>query len=201
MKIFTVIYVLISSSGFTKEWAVIDGLSPTRKQELVTIPVFEHDEPNGTPFRVALRDAASKLLLDSFLWEGDMGDPQAHKRNKACWSPDGRYVAVAMRTGRLSATTAYFLVEHGRLIRVTAPDVWQKVLGTFKTSKAGPNGGTSPVAWTNKNHLTVCLIGSAETTSGRIPFHDHAIFAFDGGAGVVPSIHLENVEPAKDDSE
>ncbi|MBK1790255.1 hypothetical protein [Persicirhabdus sediminis] len=106
-----------------------------------------------------------------------------------------------MRAGRLSATTAYFIVERGKLTRLTPPDAWQNVLGRFKTTKAGPNGGISPVAWTDKNHLKVAVIGSAETTSGRIPFHYHAIFRFEGGDGVVPWIRLEGAVPAKDNSE
>lgn len=192
---------LIASSVLAEEWSVIDGTSPSQKQELVTIPIFDTDPPNGTPFRIALRDASSKQILDSFLWEGDMGDPNAHKQNKAFWSPGGRFVAVYMRSGRLSATTAYFIVERGKLIRVTPPDAWQNVLGRFKATEAGPNGGISPVAWTDRNRLKVAVIGSAEAESGRIPFHYHAMFKFKGGDGVVPWIRLESVESARDNSE
>ena len=193
--------IMIASSVFAEEWAVIDGTSPLTKQELVTIPIFESDPPNGTPFRIALRDVSSKQILDSFPWEGDMGDPQAHKENKAFWSPEGHYVAIYMRSGRLSATTAYFLVERGKLIRLTPPDAWQNVLGRFNATEAAPNGGISPVVWTDKNHLRVAVIGAAETKGGRIPFHYHAMFRFEGGDGVVPQICLESAEPAKDDSE
>jgi len=198
MKLAAIISLILTSSLIAEEWAVVDGLSPSKKQELVTIPIFDTDPPNGTPFRVALRDASSKEILDSFLWEGDMGDPQAHKQNKAFWSPDGQYVAVYMRAGRLSATTAYFVVERGKLIRVTPPDAWQNVLGRFNTTKAGPNGGISPVEWTDKNHLKMAIIGSADTKTGRIPFHFHAVYRFVSGE---PWVFLESVEPATDDSE
>jgi hypothetical protein len=198
MKLAAIISLILTSSLIAEEWAVIDGLSPSKKQELVTIPIFDTDPPNETPFRVALRDTASKEILDSFLWEGDMGDPQAHTRNTAFWSPDGQYVAVYMRAGRLSATTAYFVVERGKLIRITPPDAWQNVLGRFNTTEAGPNGGISPVGWTDKNHLKMEIIGSAETKTGRIPFHFHAVYRFVGGE---PWAFLESVEPAPDNSE
>ncbi len=201
MKIAATIYIIMASWVFAEEWAIIDGTSPLQKQELVTIPILDSDPPNGTPFRIALRDASSKQILDSFLWEGDMGDPQAHQQNKAFWSPEGQYVAIYMRAGRLSATTAYFIVERDKLIRVTPPDVWQNVLGRFNATKAGPNGGISPVAWTDKNNLRVEVIGAAETESGRIPFHYHAMLRFGGGDGVVPWIRLESAAPAIDNSE
>lgn len=197
MKLAAIVSAILTSSLIAEEWAVIDGLSPSEKQELVTIPSFDTDPPNGTPFRVALRDTASKEILDSFLWKGDMGDAEAHKSNKAFWSPDGQYLAVYMRSGRLSATTAYFLVERGKLTRLTPPDAWQNVLGRFNTTEAGPNGGISPLGWTDKIHLKVEVIGSADTGEGRVPFHYHAIFQFEGGEGVVPRIRIESAEPAE----
>ncbi len=198
MKLAAIISLVLTSSLIAEEWAVIEGLSPSRKQELVTVPVFETDPPNGTPFRVALRDTASKQILDSFLWEGDMGDPQAHTRNKAFWSPDGQYLAVYMPAGRLSSSTAYFVVERGKLIRITPPSAWQNVLGRFNTTAAGPNGGISPLEWTDKNQLKVDVIGSADTKSGRIPFHFHAVYRF---VDAEPWVFLQSVEPASDNSE
>ena len=171
---------------------MIDGMSPSQKHELVTVPKFDSDPLNGTPFRVALRDTTTKQILDSFLWEGDMGDLHAHKQNKAFWSPEGHCVAVYMRSGRLSATTAYFFVENGKLVRVSPPHVLQNVLGRFNTTKAGSNGGISPVKWVDKNHLRVSLRGSAETKDGRISFHYHAMFKFKD-----KWISLESAEPAK----
>ena len=197
MKMLVFILITLSSVVLGEEWPVADGVSPSKELELVTIPRFDTDPPNETPFRVALRDVSSKEILDSFLWGGDMGDAQAHKRNRAYWSPSGNYVAVYMRSGRLSATTSYFLVEGGKLIPMTAPDAWQNVLGRFNTTEAGPNGGISPVTWTDKNHLRVSVIGSAETADGRIPFHYHALFRFEGGNGVVPWIRLENAKRAE----
>lgn len=201
MKLAAIITLLITPFLFAEEWAVIDGVSPLEKQELVTIPSFDTDPPNGTPFRIALRDVASKKILDSFLWEGDMGDPHAHKRNRAYWSPEGQYLAVYMRSGRLSSATAYFFVEHGKLIRLTPPDVWQNVLGRFKTTEAGPNGGIAPAEWIDKNHLKVSAFGAADTKEGRIPFHYHGTLKFHGGDGVVPWIQLMNVSPAQNNSE
>jgi hypothetical protein len=192
--------ILICTFANAQEWPVLDGACPSKKEELVTIPIFDSDPPNGTPFRIALRDKQSKRVLDSFLWEGDMGDSEAHKQNKAYWSPDGQFLALYMRTGRLSATTAYFLVDRGKLVRVTAPDVWQNVLGRFKATESGPNGGISPVSWTGKNLLNVEVIGSAETTEGRIPFHYHDVMEFVGGQATVPFIYLKSVTPAPDQS-
>jgi len=46
----------MACSLFREEWAVIDGVSPSERQELVTEPILDTDLPNGTPFRAALRD-------------------------------------------------------------------------------------------------------------------------------------------------
>jgi len=200
MKNIAVITIFAISSLFAEEWAVIDGVAPSKEKELVTIPIFDTDEPNGTPYRVALRDVASKKILDSFLWEGDMGDEHAHKRNKALWSPTGQFVAVYMRSGRLSAATAYFLVDRKKLVRIDPPDAWQNVLGRFNTTEAGPNGGISPIEWTDKNHLKIAIIGAADTDKGRIPFNYNATLRFEGGDGVVPWIRLENANPTNEEA-
>ena len=196
MRLAVFVFVSMATSLTAKEWPVIDGTSPSGGQELVTIPIFDTDPPNGTPFRIALRDKASKKILDSFLWEGDKSDSQAHLQNRAYWSPGGQYVAVSMRAGRLTTTTAHFLVEHDKLTRMRPPDAWQNVLGRFHTTKAGPSGGISPIAWVDDANLKVAIVGSAETEIRRIPFHFHATLRFHGGSGVVPWIHLESVEPA-----
>lgn len=197
MKLVAILLVTLAPSLVAEEWAVIDGVAPSKRLELVTLPILDTDPPNGTSFRVALRDVSSKEILDSFPWQGDRGDPQAHKQNRAFWSPDGQHVAVCMRAGRLSATTAYFAVQRGQLIRITPPNVWQHVLGRFGATEAGPNGGISPVAWTDRNHLRVAVTGSADTKTGRIPFHFQAVYRFVDAA---PWAFLESVAPAMDAS-
>jgi hypothetical protein len=183
-----------------KEWPVIDGVSPTREREFVTIPIFTTDPPNGSPFRVALRAKKTQEILDSFLWEGDMGDENAHKLNKAFWSPDGKFVAISMRTGRLSSNAKFFFVENGKLNRLQEPNLFKNILNQLGATEGGPNGSIAPIKWIDNKQLKVEVIGSAETNTGRVPFHFHAILEIDLGKGIVPTIQLKSIVEATSES-
>ena len=196
MNIFALIALtILSPISVRAEWPVVDGVSPDGSLEFVTIPIFETDPPNGTPYRIALKDKIDGKLLDSFLWEGDMGDATAHRENKAFWSPNNRFVAIYMRSGRLSSTTAYFMTVDKQLTRLRPPDVWQNILGRYKTTEYGPNGGISPIAWRTENELVVEAFGSADTPEGRIPFHYEAVIQFEGDRNVVPYTNLLEARP------
>jgi len=177
------------------EWPVIGGLAPSKTQELVTISAFASDSPNGTPYRIALRDVKTRRVLDSFLWNGDVGDPQAHNQSKSFWSPDGRCLVLSTRAGRLSVATTYFLVENGKLFRMNEPNIWEKIRALLKANELGSNRGISPLFWIDRNHLKIVVIGDATNASGRSPFQFNAILEFSGGNGQAPLLGLKNLLP------
>ena len=166
----TAIILVLSAMMFlvcsAEEWLVDGGSSPKAGFEIWMIPALPTDDRNGSPYRIAFRDPTNKKIAASFLWNGDITDAQFPKETRALWSPNGKFVAIHIRGGRLIDITEVYFVSREFIEPVRLPDFHQNILGRFKAVESGPNGGDSPLRWLTDSDLLLSACGSARIPGG-----------------------------------
>jgi len=143
----------IAAATRAGEIRVEGGKSPNGHYEVVLLTDRPYaSEIDGAP-GVVLRVAATKAVISSFVWPGDVGDPQAPGQTKANWNSDGSHVALTIRAGRLSPSTDVYSVSAKGLIALPFAPLPKEIQERYFSAERPVNGGTVFERWLDKRTI------------------------------------------------